>query len=90
MDRLVPLALILRVVRMRRTFFRSRPSNLLALATLGVVILAAVIPLFPLASVLGFQTMPGHFYPIIALVILAYVAAAEATKSLFYRKIGNV
>ena len=30
--------------------------------------------------------MPRHFYPIIALIIFAYVAAAEATKALFYRK----
>jgi hypothetical protein len=33
--------------------------------------------------------MPWHFYPIIALIILAYVAAAEATKALFYRKSAN-
>jgi hypothetical protein len=34
--------------------------------------------------------MPGHFYPIIALIIFAYIAAAEATKMLFYRNTGNV
>jgi hypothetical protein len=68
MNRLVPLVLIVRVVRARRAFFQKPSEQPSSLATLGVV--AAVIPLFPLASVLGFQTMPGHFYPIIALVIL--------------------
>ena len=79
-------ALIVLVVRTRRPFFKSRPSKLLALATLGVVIVAALTPYLPFASVLGFQAMPWHFYPIIALIIFAYVAAAEATKALFYRK----
>lgn len=54
------------------------------------MIVAALIPYLPFASVLGFQTMPGHFYPIIALIIFAYIAAAEASKAFFYRKIGNV
>jgi P-type Mg2+ transporter len=83
-------AFIVLVVRTRRPFFKSRPSKLLALATLGVVIVAALMPYLPFATVLGFQTMPGHFYPIIAVIILGYVAAAEATKALFYRKIGNL
>jgi Mg2+-importing ATPase len=83
-------ALIVLVVRTRRPFFKSCPSKLLVVATLGVVIVAALMPYLPFATVLGFQTMPGHFYPIIAVIIFAYVAAAEATKVLFYRKIGNV
>jgi hypothetical protein len=39
----------------------------------------------PFASVLGFQTMPPHFYPIIALIIIAYVISAELAKHVFYR-----
>ena len=83
-------ALIVLVVRTRRPFFKSRPSKLLALATLAVVIVAALMPYLPFAVVLGFQTMPGHFYPIIAVIIFAYIAAAEATKALFYRNLRNV
>lgn len=83
-------ALIVLVVRTRRPFFRSRPSRLLALATLGVVIVAILTPYLSFASVLGFKTMPAHFYPILAVIISVYIAAAEATKVLFYRKIGNV
>jgi Mg2+-importing ATPase len=83
-------ALIVLVVRTRRPFFKSRPSKLLALATLAVVIVAALIPYLPFATVLGFQAMPAHFYPIIVLIIFGYVAAAEAIKVLFYRKVGNV
>jgi Mg2+-importing ATPase len=79
-------ALIVLVVRTRRPFFKSHPSKLLVLATLAVVILATLTPCLPFASVLGFQTMPAHFYPIIALIVLAYVATAELAKLAFYRK----
>jgi Mg2+-importing ATPase len=82
-------ALIVLVVRTRRPFFKSRPSKLLVIATLAVVIVAALIPYLPFATLLGFQPMPGHFYPIIAVIILGYVAAAEATKALFYRRMAN-
>jgi Mg2+-importing ATPase len=88
-ESIVSAALIVLVVRTRRPFLRSRPSRLLALATLGVVIVTVLIPHMPFATVLGFGIMPPHFYPILALIILAYVAAAETTKALFYRKIGN-
>ncbi|HEU0273149.1 MAG TPA: magnesium-translocating P-type ATPase [Candidatus Udaeobacter sp.] len=82
-------ALIVLVVRTRRPFFRSRPSNLLVLATLGVVIVALITPYLPFASVLGFQRIPTHFYPILALIVFAYIAAAEFTKVLFYRKLSR-
>jgi hypothetical protein len=37
--------------------------------------------------VLGFQTVSAHLYPIFAVIIFACIAAAEATKVLFYRKV---
>ncbi|HEY2143827.1 MAG TPA: magnesium-translocating P-type ATPase [Candidatus Udaeobacter sp.] len=89
-ESILSAALIVLVVRTRRPFFRSRPSRLLVIATVGVVIATVLIPYLPLAAVLGFGIMPPHFYPILALIIVAYVAAAEATKLLFYRKIGKV
>jgi P-type Mg2+ transporter len=53
---------------------------------LGVLIVAVLIPHVPFATVLGFGIMPPHFYPILALIILAYVIAAESAKRFFYRK----
>jgi P-type Mg2+ transporter len=60
---------------------------LLAMATFSVVIVTASIPHLSFASILGFQTMPPHFYPIIALIILAYVFSAELVKHAFYRSV---
>jgi Mg2+-importing ATPase len=85
-ESIISAALIVLVVRTRRPFFRSRPSRLLVLATLGVVIVTVLIPHVPFATVLGFGMMPPHFYPILGVIILVYVIAAEAAKRVFYRK----
>ena len=55
---------------------------MLALAALGTVIITVLIPHLPFAAVLGFGIVPPHFYPILALIIFAYIAVAEATKIL--------
>jgi Mg2+-importing ATPase len=86
-ESIVSASLIVLVVRTRRPFFKSRPSHLLAVATLAVIVVTALIPHLPFASVLGFHTMPGHFYPVLAIIIVAYVAAAETSKGLFYRRV---
>jgi P-type Mg2+ transporter len=83
-ESIVSASLIVLVVRSRRPFFRSRPSKLLVLATAAIVLITALTPQLPFAGALGFQPMPVHFYPIIALIIVAYVVAAEVTKRLFY------
>ena len=85
-ESIISAALIVLVVRTRRPFFQSRPSRLLALATLAVVIITVMIPHLPFAAVLGLGFMPPHFYPILGLIVIAYAATAEATKALFYRK----
>jgi len=85
MESIISASLIVLVVRSRRPFFKSRPSKMLVLATAGIVVLTAFTPYLPFAGVLGFQPMPARFYPIIALIVLSYVAAAEVTKRFFYR-----
>jgi Mg2+-importing ATPase len=84
-ESIVSASLIVLVVRSRRPFFRSRPSKLLAIATAAIVIATTLTPYLPFARVLGFQPMPAHFYPIIAGIVAAYIAAAELAKVLFYR-----
>jgi len=88
-ESIISASLIVLVVRSRRPFFRSRPSRLLILATVMVVIVTALTPYLPFAGVLGFQPMPAYFYPIIAFIIIAYIAAAELTKRIFYGLLGH-
>ena len=84
-ESIISAALIVLVVRSRRPFFKSRPSKLLALATVAIVIVTAVTPYLPLAGVLGFQPLPIYFYLVLGLVVLGYVVTAEIAKSVFYR-----
>lgn len=83
-ESIVSAALIVLVVRSRRYIYRSRPSRLLTCATFAIVGIALLVPHLPFFAVLGFQSMPPHFYPIIGLIVGFYVAAAEVAKHLFY------
>jgi P-type Mg2+ transporter len=85
-ESIISATLIVLVVRTRRPFFKSRPSRLLTLATLCVLIVTVLIPHLPFAGMLGFGIMPPHFYIILALIILAYVISAEMAKHIFYRQ----
>jgi Mg2+-importing ATPase len=85
-ESIISATLIVLVVRTRRPFFKSRPSRLLTLATVGVLIVTVLIPHLPFAGVLGFGVMPPHFYIILAVIILAYVMSAEMAKYIFYRQ----
>jgi Mg2+-importing ATPase len=84
-ESIISASLIVLVVRSQRPFFRSCPSKLLVLATAAVVVVTAFTPYLPFARLLGFEALPARFYPIIALIIVSYIAAAEVTKRFFYR-----
>ncbi|MDD5199784.1 MAG: magnesium-translocating P-type ATPase, partial [Terrimicrobiaceae bacterium] len=88
-ESIVSAALIVLVIRSRRPLFASRPSGLLAIATAAIVCVALLTPHLPFAGALGFQPMPAAFYPIIALIVLLYVATAEVAKRWFYRRTRN-
>ena len=84
-ESIVSAALIVLVVRSRRPFFKSQPSRLLMYATATVVGVAILTPHLPLANIFGLSAMPAHFYPLIALIVVLYIATAEVTKNIFYR-----
>jgi Mg2+-importing ATPase len=84
-ESIVSASLIVLVVRSRRPFFKSRPSKLLILATVAIVIVATLTPHLPFAGLLGFQRMPAHFYLVLGLIILGFILAAEIAKAMFYR-----
>ena len=87
-ESIVSASLIVLVVRSRRPFFRSRPSKLLVLATAATIAATFLVPHLPFAPLLGLEPMPARFYLMIGLIVIAYMAAAEITKHLFYRVSG--
>jgi Mg2+-importing ATPase len=86
LESVVSAALIVLVIRSRRPFFKSRPSQYLFIATLLVVIVTVIFPFTSLGRVFGFSQLPILFSLLIGIVIMAYIAAAEVTKTIFYKK----
>ena len=80
-------SLVVFVLRTRLPILRSRPS-LAMLLTTGLVALATIlIPLSPLAGVLGFQALPPITLVVMALIVAIYFGVAETAKRLFYHRV---
>ena len=76
--------LVVLVIRTRRSpFWLSRPSRQLLGAIAAALAAAVIIPLSPLGDVLGFAAMPLAFWPLLALVVAAYLTLVELTKRRF-------
>jgi P-type Mg2+ transporter len=84
-ESVVSATLVVLVVRTRRSFFRSRPSRLLGLASLAAVGATLWLPYSPLAELLGLRAVPGFTLAAILLIVAGYVASAEGVKFWFYR-----
>jgi P-type Mg2+ transporter len=67
-------------------FFRSRPSPVFALGLYGVVALALLVPLSPLASWFSFVVPPVRFYILLAGIVVCYFSIVESVKVWFYKR----
>jgi len=84
---LTELAVVL-VLRTHRPVLRSRPGALLLWTTIGVSAAALAIPWTgPLASAFGFVPLTLPLWGAIAVVLAGYIAATEAAKNWFYRRL---
>ena len=76
--------LVVLVIRTRRSpFWRSRPSPQLLGAVVAALAAALLIPLSPLGTVLGFSPLPWVFWPLLVIVVAAYLALVELAKRRF-------
>ena len=74
------------VIRTRRTpFWLSRPSRPLAAAIAVALAAAVIIPLSPLAGPLEFGGLPPVFWPLLVVIVAAYLALVETAKYFFSR-----
>jgi Mg2+-importing ATPase len=77
--------LIVFAIRTRRVpFIRSLPSRQLAMTTIGVTLVGALLPFSPLGSFFGFAPLPFQFIALIVLLVLVYIALVETAKVHFY------
>ena len=75
------------VIRTRKSFFRSKPGKYLLTATLLIVAVAIILPITPLAELLGFQPLPMSILLVIGIIVALYMLAAEITKRSFYKRV---
>lgn len=83
-ESVISASAIVLVIRTRRPFFTSRPGQYLVLATMAIAMVTLVTPLLPIAQPLGLTPLPALFFLLLAVILIAYVVAAEAVKRQFY------
>jgi Mg2+-importing ATPase len=85
MESVVSATMIVLVIRTRRSFWISKPSKYLFVATLAIIAATILLPYTPLAPVFQFQPLPALFIVVMLLIVAMYVLAAEVAKKVFYR-----
>ena len=88
-ESLLTQTLIVHIIRTNRIpFFQSRSSPLLALSTLLIMAIGAMLPYSPLANYLGLVPLPAVFWAWIGLFLVAYGFITHGVKSYVHRKLG--
>ncbi len=86
-ESLMTQTLIIHVIRTNRIpFLQSRASWPLTATTLSIMAFGMSLPYSPLASSLGLAHLPGLYWPILMLTLLAYVGLTQAIKVWLLRK----
>ena len=81
--------LVIFIIRTRGNPFRSRPHPVLALTSVAIAALGAVLPFTPLGAYFGFVPPPARFYLILAAMVVVYLLLVELAKSVFFRWSGG-
>lgn len=79
-ESLATQTLVIFVIRTAQNPLRSRPSLPLSLTTLFIVTTGAVLPLSPLAGILGFVPLPGSYFVYLAAATVVYLLLVEFGK----------
>jgi Mg2+-importing ATPase len=85
-ESLATQVLVIFVIRTRGNPFRSRPSTLLAVTSLSVVVVAGLLPFTGLGARLGFEPPPSGFFLALAAMVAAYLVTVELAKRWFFRR----
>lgn len=80
------------VVHMIRTqkipFLQSRPGTPLVIATVLIMTIGVFIPMGPFAHYFKLQALPWTYFPILILILVAYMALTQAMKRFYIRRFG--
>jgi Mg2+-importing ATPase len=79
-ESLATQTLVLFVIRTMGNPLRSRPSRPLAITTIVIVVIGAVLPATPLAPLLGFTTPPLRYFLLLVAAVVVYLLLVEIAK----------
>lgn len=90
-ESLVSAVLVVFALRTRLVFWQTRPGRTLVIASVGVIVIALLLPYTPLAGALGFEALDLFYLLLMIAISLVYFATAEIVKRWFYRRnIGKI
>ncbi|MEG5058565.1 cation transporting ATPase C-terminal domain-containing protein [Microcoleus sp. A2-C5] len=87
MESVISASIIVLVIRTRQSILTSKPGKYLLMSTIAIVMIALFLPYTPLASLLGFQSLPLEFLLVLAAIVGLYILCAETVKRVFYQHI---
>jgi P-type Mg2+ transporter len=87
-ESLATQTLVLFVIRTMGNPFRSRPSRSLAVTTLVIVAIGAVLPATPVATFLGFTRLPVSYFAFLIPATLTYLMMVDVAKRQLVRRLG--
>ena len=80
------------IVHMIRTakipFLQSRPSKSLLATTIPVMAVGIFLPMGPISHYFKMQALPLAFFPIVAAILVGYMALTQAMKGFYTRRYG--
>ncbi|MGC8895234.1 MAG: magnesium-translocating P-type ATPase [Candidatus Bathyarchaeia archaeon] len=89
LESLASQTLVIFVIRTKKSpFWKSKPSRLLVLSSIAIIIFALILPYTPLGTIFEFVKAPQTFFIALAAILSAYLALAEIVKSWFYKRYG--
>jgi P-type Mg2+ transporter len=86
-ESLATQTLVLFVIRTMGNPFLSRPSRSLTVTTLLIVGVGVVLPMTPLAPLLGFTKLPGSYFAFLIPATLTYLVLVDLAKRQLARRL---
>ena len=88
-ENIITAALIVLAIRTQRIFWRSKPSFILFIASVGVAVLAPFLPYTGLGRLFSFEPIPLAFYAILLGILIWFFLSVEIAKYFFFRRKKN-
>jgi Mg2+-importing ATPase len=88
-ESLLSQTLIVHVIRTGKIpFLQSRASLPLTVAGVVICLIGIALPMLPMGAWFGFSPLPSIWWPILAAILVAYMALTQFVKTLMIRKFG--